>query len=75
VLIGLFTRLAALGLFVFVLAATWLAHLYWAYPAEQQMIQYIMFWKNIGMAGGFLLLAGAGGGAWSVDGMLGRRSA
>jgi putative oxidoreductase len=32
------------------------------------MFNQIMMYKNLGLAGGFLALAGAGAGAWSVDG-------
>jgi putative oxidoreductase len=31
-----------------------------------------MFQKNVAMAGGFLVLAAFGPGAWSIDGRLGR---
>jgi putative oxidoreductase len=30
-------------------------------------MQQIMMFKNLGLAGGFLALAAAGAGAWSVD--------
>ena len=33
----------------------------------------IQFQKNVAIAGGFLALAAAGGGAWSIDGWLARR--
>lgn len=35
------------------------------------MFNQIMMFKNIGLAGGFLVLAGAGAGALSVDGRRG----
>ncbi|EWS65096.1 hypothetical protein Y695_01649 [Hydrogenophaga sp. T4] len=41
-------------------------------PAEQQMMQQLMFMKNIGVTGGLLALAAFGAGAFSLDA---RRSA
>ena len=38
-------------------------------------MQAINFWKNIGMAGGFLLLAAQGAGAFSIDALISRRKA
>jgi putative oxidoreductase len=67
VIIGYKARWAALALAAFTIGATLLAHRYWSFPAEEQMIQYLMFWKNLGLAGGFLLLAATGPGRWSLD--------
>ena len=62
VLIGFMTRFAAVGLAVFSLLAAALFHFD---PADQ--MQFIMFMKNIAIAGGFLLLAANGPGCYSVD--------
>jgi putative oxidoreductase len=64
---GLGTRFAALVLAVFTLLATISFHNFWAAPAEQQMMQQIMFFKNTAVIGGLLTLAAWGAGAWSVD--------
>ena len=64
---GFGTRAAALVLAVFTLAATVFFHNYWAMPAEMQMVQQLMFFKNIAVVGGLLVLAAHGAGAWSVD--------
>jgi putative oxidoreductase len=64
VLVGLKTRWAALALFGFCLLTALFFHL----AADQT----IMLQKNVAMAGGFLLLATFGPGAWSIDGRLGR---
>lgn len=66
-LVGLQTRWAALVLAVFTLAATVFFHNYWAMPAEQQFVQQLMFFKNLGVVGGLLALAASGAGAWSLD--------
>ncbi|MDX1668206.1 MAG: DoxX family protein [Limnobacter sp.] len=65
--VGFQVRLAALGLAGFTVVASFLFHNYWAMPAEQAYIQQLMFMKNLAVAGGLLILAGAGAGAVSVD--------
>lgn len=62
VLFGFKTRIAAIILAVFTLAATAIAHL----DFSDQM-QLLMLQKNLGLAGGFLLLAVLGAGSFSVD--------
>ena len=69
---GFGTRFAALALAVFTVVASAFFHNYWAVPAEQQMIQQLMFFKNIAVVGGLLTLAAWGAGSWSLDA---RRSA
>ena len=59
---GLWTRAAALALAAFTLLAAAIFH---ANFADQ--VQQIMFLKNLAIAGGFLLLAARGAGAWSLD--------
>jgi putative oxidoreductase len=66
-LVGLQTRRAALVLAGFTVLATVLFHNFWAMPAEQQFVQQLMFFKNLGVVGGLLALAGLGAGAWSLD--------
>ena len=65
--IGWKTRWAAWALAIFTLLAGVLFHNYWAMPADQQMMQQIMFMKNLAVAGGFLVLFAAGAGAYSLD--------
>jgi putative oxidoreductase len=66
-IVGWKTRWAALALAIFTVAAALFFHNYWAMPANQQMMQQIIFMKNLAVAGGLLMLAVAGPGAWSVD--------
>ena len=66
-LAGFGTRFAALALAVFTLVATFVFHAFWAVPAEQVMVQQLMFFKNLAVVGGLLTLAAHGAGAWSVD--------
>ncbi|MBU4180769.1 MAG: DoxX family protein [Gammaproteobacteria bacterium] len=71
-IVGFGTRWAALALALFTLGASFFFHNYWAMLAEQQMMQHLMFMKNIGVTGGLLALAAFGAGAFSLDA---RRSA
>ncbi len=64
VLVGFKTRWAAVALAGFCLLTAVVFHL-----AAGETIE---FQKNLAMAGGFLLLAVFGPGAWSIDGRLGR---
>jgi putative oxidoreductase len=65
VLLGLFTRWTAIALAGFCVLAAILFH--WQ-PGD--MMQMINFMKNITIAGGFLILAGAGPGALALDNRL-----
>ena len=67
-ILGFKARWAALALALFTLAATFMFHNYWTLPADQQMVQQLMFMKNIAVIGGLLTLAAWGAGAWSMDG-------
>jgi len=71
-IVGWQARWAALALAAFTLLASVLFHNYWAMPAEQQMMQQLMFMKNLAVIGGLLAVVAAGAGALSLDG---RRSA
>ncbi len=66
-LVGLGTRWAALALAVFTLVASFFFHAFWDLPADKQMMQQLMFFKNVGVTGGLLALAAFGAGGWSLD--------
>ena len=66
-LVGFKTRLAALVLAVFTLVAAVFFHNYWAMPADKAMMQQLMFWKNIAIAGGLLAFTAFGAGRFSID--------
>ena len=71
-ILGYQTRLAALVLALFTLVAGALFHNFWAAAPEQLMVQQIMFFKNVAIAGGLLMMTAFGPGAWSL---VARRSA
>jgi putative oxidoreductase len=62
IIIGLFTRLTALALAGFSIASALLFHFNLA-----DQTQFVMFFKNFAMAGGFLVLFANGPGVWSLD--------
>ena len=68
-LLGAWTRCAALALIVFVIVATLIGHRYWEItePAARRM-QQSHFWKNVTILGGFVVMLVTGGGRFSVDG-------
>jgi putative oxidoreductase len=61
-LLGVQTRLVALVLAVWCIATAWVAHSNFADPDMQ-----IHFMKNVAMAGGFIVIAVFGGGAYTVE--------
>ncbi|MBN9036104.1 MAG: DoxX family protein [Rhizobiales bacterium] len=63
VLVGFQTRIAAWLLAAFCVVTALFFHF-----APADMMQMLMFTKNMAIAGGFLALSVAGAGAWSVDG-------
>lgn len=65
--IGLFTRSAALVLAIFTAFASVWFHAFWIFPADQAFVQELMFFKNIAVIGGLLVLASHGAGAFSLD--------
>lgn len=65
IIIGYQTRLAALGLAIFSFASAALFHFNLADQTE-----FLMFFKNVSIAGGFLILAVSGAKGWSLDAKL-----
>ncbi len=65
---GFQTRWAALIMAIFTVAAGFFFHKFWVAAPDQAMIQQIMFYKNLAIAGGLLMMSAFGAGAWSVDG-------
>ena len=66
-LVGFKSRLAAIVIAVFTVAAAIFFHNYWAMPAEKAYVNQLMFFKNLAIAGGLLLIAAFGPGRYSID--------
>jgi putative oxidoreductase len=73
IILGAWTWLAALLVAAFTIAATYIAHLFWNYPPEQQAAQQTQFMKNLAIFGGLLAFVAAGPGRISIDGLRWRR--
>jgi putative oxidoreductase len=67
-MLGAWTRPAAILVAGFTITATLIAHRFWDVPAEQQAMQTIQFMKNLAIVGGLLAVVAAGAGRFSVDG-------
>ncbi len=69
ILVGWQTRIAAVALAAFTLVASVLFHYLPSLTAEpgQAFMQSLLLNKNLGVAGGLLVLAGIGAGALSLD--------
>lgn len=64
---GYRVRAAALVLALFTLVASVFFHAFWAVPAEQAFVQQLMFFKNIAVVGGLLVLASQAPAGWTLD--------
>lgn len=65
--LGFYTRFAAIALAVFTLIASVVFHAFWAVPAEQAFVTQLLFTKNIAVIGGLLVVAAFGAGQYSLD--------
>ncbi|CCG88581.1 DoxX family protein [Erwinia piriflorinigrans] len=68
ILFGFLTRFTALFIAAFTLLTAFIFHTDFA-----QGVNSLMFMKNLSIAGGFLLLAITGAGAFSIDRLLGKK--
>lgn len=66
-IVGYQTRIAALVLAAFTLVASFFFHAFWAAPADQAFVAQLLFFKNIAVVGGLLVLAANGAGGLSLD--------
>ena len=67
-LVGFHTRVVALIMALFTLIAAVTGHAFWAAPADAVFIAQLLFFKNVAVMGGLLILASAGAGGISIDG-------
>ncbi len=66
VLLGWETRIGSLALILFLLPAALIFHNFWASEGMERQIQMAMFFKNLSIAGGLLLLFYFGPGPFSI---------
>lgn len=67
IVLGFFTRPLAVIFLFYTLGTAIIGHHYWNMTGADVAPNMINFYKNISIAGAFLLLALAGPGAWSLD--------
>jgi putative oxidoreductase len=72
ILLGFLTRLAALGLFVFLVITTYFFHHFWNMSGAEAKAQMVQFMKNLAVMGGLLTLFAHGPGRLSIDARLRR---
>jgi putative oxidoreductase len=67
VLLGYHAHLGAWLLVLFLVPVTLMMHAFWAAMPTEATVQQAMFFKNLSMLGGALMIAHFGSGPWSVD--------
>lgn len=67
VVAGLWTRSAACLLAIYTIAAGFIGHPFWLSEGEQRYIDAVNFYKNLCIAGGYLLLLVTGPGRFALD--------
>ena len=74
--LGLQVRWVALLLVLYTLATAFIGHAFWTMEGGERIGNMINFYKNVSIAGGFLLLSVTGAGRYALDAWLaGRRTA
>src|ERR1035437_607446 len=66
-LVGFQARWGALGMAMVTVALGFFFHKFWAVPLDQAMLEHIMFFKDMAIAGGLLMIVAFGPGSWSFD--------
>ena len=74
IVIGLQVRWASALMILFVIVATLISHRYWELADAARRTQQTQFMKNLSIIGGFLLLMASGGGRFSLDRLLGKKT-
>jgi putative oxidoreductase len=68
VVFGVYARIGALLLFVFLVLATYYFHHFWNLEGQAKQEQTIQFMKNLGLMGAMLFIMGNGAGPWGLRG-------
>src|SRR5689334_15307113 len=64
---GFLTRVASLGLILFMIPTTLIFHAFWNAAGEAHMTQMVNFMKNLAIIGGLAVLMAQGAGRFSLD--------
>jgi len=67
ILAGWMTRWISIFFVIFLIVISPIFHNYWTMEGPARMTNQIMFWKNVSILGGFLLLFAFGPGRLSID--------
>jgi putative oxidoreductase len=67
VVVGVFTRPAAVLMVLYTLGTSLVEHRYWTAKGADQLDSMESFYKNLSIMGGFLLLYVTGAGKYSID--------
>jgi putative oxidoreductase len=67
ILLGWKARTAAAVLFLWMIPVTFIFHNFWAVPADQKLVQTIMFQKNLAIMGTMCLIFAFGSGRYSLS--------
>jgi|GEM_PF-173345 len=67
ILFGFLTRLAGIGLILYLIVATLTFHHFWTLQGPEQQAQMINFMKNLAIIGGLFMLVANGAGLYSLD--------
>jgi putative oxidoreductase len=74
IVLGFATPLSAFLMLAFTAVATGISHRFWEYEGAARVPQETNFYKNLAIAGGFLVLLAAGSGRFSLDGLFRRKT-
>ena len=64
--VGWRARLVAFTLFVWMIPVTLMFHNFWVVAPDAKLVQMIMFYKNLAIMGGLLMVVGLGSGPLSL---------
>jgi putative oxidoreductase len=64
---GFLTRIASVGLILFMIPTTLIFHAFWNHVDQERMPQMVNFMKNLAILGGLAVLMAQGAGRFSID--------
>jgi putative oxidoreductase len=70
ILIGLKARIAAMGLFLYLIVATLFFHPYWTFEGAELMKHFHLFFRNLAIMGGMVFVMVHGSGPLSIENKL-----